>query len=145
MRQLSKVRAGALCAVAACAAACGALEPIVAPDGGFDASVFDGADVNTNDVTSDSPSDAGEAGPDVEASAPFTCGTKVCDSNTHYCEKKSADGGAPDSGKDGGVEVDTCVAYPTGCTDDGGKATCACILELCSCAQVGDQITVTCP
>ena len=131
--------------VVAVMSACGGLDPIVSPDATADATFLDAmtdsptVDAPSSDASSDTSSFDGS-----DAAAPFACGSKVvCDSKTHYCEKKGAgDGGAK---PDGGVEVDTCIPYPAACADDGGKASCACITEPCVCAQTGDQITVTCP
>ncbi len=131
------------------ASACGGLDPIVSSDATVDGMSLD---ATSDDASSDgSIDDAGDAESDgalddgSDAIAPFACGKIVCDSKTHYCEKKLAGDGGADAGKDGGVEVDTCIAYPPNCGDDGGKASCACITEPCACTQSGEQITVTCP
>ncbi len=121
-------------------AACGGLDPIVSPDATVDAEALDGTaqdalsiDASANDVVA---TDGAVPFDGSDAAAPFTCGKIVCDAKTHYCERKTVG--------DSGV-VDTCIAYPTSCGDDGGKANCACIAEPCTCTQSGDEITVTCP
>ena len=120
--------------------ACGGLDPIVAPDDAAtsDATTFDGASVAD---ASDEPSMGDAASDAAEAGSPFDCGNKVCDAKTHYCEKKGvADGGKADAG-----EVDTCIALPPTCLDDGGAPACACIVEQCAGNLANDAITVTCP
>lgn len=131
-----------LLSVVAVTSACGGLDPIVSPD----ATSLDGVADSPLDDGGSSDASFGDTSPfdGSDALAPFACGSKVvCDSKTHYCEKK----GVGDGGQkpDGAVEVDTCIPYPAACADDGGKASCACITEPCACAQTGDQITVTCP
>jgi hypothetical protein len=151
----------ATCTTLACAsvAACGGLDPIVSPDGGPDATVDVGvpSDASRDASPADAPADTSpalDAGSDADAAsdapetgAPFTCGSKVCDSVTHYCERAGLDGGAPPDAapKPDAGEVDTCIPYPTNCTDDGGKPSCACITGPCTCSENGTEITVTCP
>jgi hypothetical protein len=130
--------------------ACGSLDPIVSPDATVDAETLDGTAPDSSPIdssASDTTSSDGSAFDGSDGAVPFACGKVVCDAKTHYCEKKSVGDGGADAGSkpDGGVEVDTCVAYPPNCADDGGKANCACIAEPCTCMQSGDQITVTCP
>jgi hypothetical protein len=145
------LRPWAACAIALIAA-CGGLDPIVAPDGGADATGTDATfpDDAASDGARGDARDLDGSTEAADAASLFTCGTKVCDAKTHYCEKKGVTdaGGPPDSGPkiDAGVtEVDTCVALPPTCVADGGGPSCSCIVEQCDCIQSGDAITVTCP